>query len=160
MIDPLNLCRYTKSSMCKAHLNHRVNFSTLEKGESQIKIDHIQWSFSIIHSVLKVPISAHFSDWHCNRLAQIQTIKYVLNGTKRIKRNKLHIAQWSSSLGRGWQNCSKKIRRFFNGYVTTYGKRIKGHVCLYAYFCLFGLETHFVTKFPCFWAFLELLKLI
>ena len=27
----------------------------------------------------------------------------------------------------GVPNCSKKIRRLFNGYVTTYGKRIKGH---------------------------------
>ena len=25
--------------------------------------------------------------------------------------------------------------------VTTYGKKIKVHVCLYAYFSLFGLET-------------------
>ena len=69
-------------------------------------------------------------------------------------------AQWSSSLGRWWQNCSKKIRRLFNGYVTTYGKKIKGHVCLYTYFSLFGLETHFITKSPYFWAFLGLLKLI
>ena len=69
-------------------------------------------------------------------------------------------AQRSSSFGRGWQNCSKKIRRLFNWYITTYGKMIKGHVCLYAYFSLFGLETHFITKFPYFWAFFGLLKVI
>ena len=68
--------------------------------------------------------------------------------------------QWSSSLGRGWQNCTKKIRSLFNGYVTTYGKRTKRHVFLYAYFSLFGLETQFITKFPYFCAFFELLKLI
>ena len=44
----------------------------------------------------------------------------------------------------------QKIRRLFNGYVTTYGKRIKGHVCIYAYFSLFGLETRFITKFSYF----------
>ena len=71
-------------------------------------------------------------------------------------------AQWSSSLGRGWHNCSKMFRRLFNGYVPTHGKRIKGHVCLhvYEYFSLFGQETHFLTKFPYFWGFFWLLKLI
>ena len=61
---------------------------------------------------------------------------------------------------RGWQNCSKKISRLFNGYVTTYGKRMKGHVCLYAYFSLLSLETHFITKFPYFWPFFGLLPYV
>ena len=37
------------------------------------------------------------------------------------------------------------------------GKRIKGHVCLYEYFSLFGLETHFITKFPYFFGLLKLI---
>ena len=53
----------------------------------------------------------------------------------------------------GWQNCSKKFRRLFNGYLPTYGKKTKGQVCLCVYFSLFGLETHFITKFSYFWAF-------
>ena len=77
-----------------------------------------------------------------------------------LTKSQRYMAQWSSSLGRRWQNCFKKIRRLFNGYVTTYGKTKKGHVCLYAHFSLFGLETHFITKFPYLLAFFGLLKLI
>ena len=32
-------------------------------------------------------------------------------------------AQWSSSLGRGCQNCSERFRRLFNRYVPLYGKK-------------------------------------
>ena len=31
-----------------------------------------------------------------------------------------HSAQWSSSLRRGWQNCSERLRRLSFGYVSTY----------------------------------------
>ena len=56
--------------------------------------------------------------------------------------------QWSSSLGRpgrgGWQNCSKKFRRLFNGYLPTYAT--KGHVCLCVYLSLFGMDIHFLYQ--------------
>ena len=68
-------------------------------------------------------------------------------------------AQWSSSLVWGCQNCSEKLRRLFNGYVRMYNKRIESHACLYVGFSLFCHETHFITKFPYWWAFFGLLKL-
>ena len=58
---------------------------------------------------------------------------HIIHEKQIISWQIFNTAQWSSSLGRGWQNCSKKIRRLFNGYVTTYGKRIQAHVCLFPY---------------------------
>ena len=40
---------------------------------------------------------------------------------KRERTNKPSaVQQWSSSLRRGWQNCSERLRRLFFGYVSTY----------------------------------------
>ena len=67
--------------------------------------------------------------------------------TKRITN-----AQWSSSLGREWQNCSKKSRRLFNGYVPNMTKIWKD---MYAYMCTFPDFAQRPTLLPNFWAFLD-----
>ena len=58
-------------------------------------------------------------------------------------------AQWSSSLRRGWQNCSARFRRLSNGYILTYAIRIKARVAIYPYMCafpFFDFESHYFTQ--------------
>ena len=50
------------------------------------------------------------------------------------------IAQWSSSLGGGDKTVPKRLKGCSMDmlpHMTTYGKKIKGHVFLYAYFSFF-----------------------
>ena len=65
-------------------------------------------------------------------------------------------AQWSSSLGRRWHNCSKRFRKLTNEYVLVNVTRIKAHTCLYLRFSFFrsfrsfpdlDSNTHFFTNF-------------
>ena len=78
-------------------------------------------------------ISIWKSQWHTG-LEYLWTWFYFRTGIWKIylyfqnRWRMWHVsnnAQWSNSLGRGWQNWSKKFRRLFNGYVPTNGKKWK-----------------------------------
>ena len=47
---------------------------------------------------------------------------------------KYYSAQWSSSLGRGWKNCSDRFRKLSNGCVLAYAIRIKAYMPICAFF--------------------------
>ena len=67
------------------------------------------------------------SVWDCVRIDELFRSITFLNCT--LNNFKRHTAQWSSSLGRGWQNCSIKFRRLSKGYALAYAIRIKAHIC-------------------------------
>ena len=74
------------------------------------------------------------------------------NKTTHTKLNRKNVPLHSGRVhqGGGDKTIPKRLEGCSMDMLPHMVKKIKGHVCLYAYFSLFGLETHFITKFPYF----------
>ena len=83
-------------------------------------------TYQNIHVICKIPLFLHCVPLYFTVIELAIFSKIILQCS----------AQWLSSLGRRWQNCFKKFRRLFNGYVAYVwvAKEWKG---MYAYMCTF-----------------------